>query len=624
MSEASNFKDTIIAGGKNAYNSTNVSFSVYSLLAIASFGFACAALYHGVWNDQMFNSRTVHFQEYVDGSVMTDPQNFLGFNWPVKAERLNAGNFKIYPVSERTCFIKDDSHEEGPLETSYKRKVSICGPNMWHMQKVCKGNSNVENSLTEYFEMTRHGGIFPSMMESLDIPSNSTKNAKLEQDKCVMKNINPLFSFETDSNSYSVFSNGNIYVYVYTAASLMSILFIIIVRGHASDQNLFIFKVFNWVFFVFTYAGYFVFWNATIRQKDSVISISSTDKGQEVWAYDDHCYGSVFSTWILYSLFCWCVWNLPKEDKTQQSGTGAEMQALQNPAPYNVEGGEFKNDLQIGTTWTFNLTPHKDGYTEEMKDYFKDSNIETLAWNHYVWSYRNALIFLFAFPVLVACCIYTQKYNIDFNVQTKIVIAFAISFLDYTRSSLTSTIIAQFRGKDDVKDINYIMILINFIALALEVILYVTFFQLDNYFSTLSKASWTIDAIFWTHSVFIFFEILVYTFDASNSNYNVLDSSMFMLLRLMDFSKGMLIFVFAFVAFGIYLQDFDAHDITCNMSGDCKVSMFTTLKNLNVLDNVSNGEIYLKMLINYWVMGYSYDLKHHSITSTVFLDPRLG
>ena len=184
--------------------------------AVWFFSVAVFSLWPNLWNGGLIrgghlqNTRTLHLEEFDDGYAIGTPQAFMGMNWQVKAERASNRGYALYPISDRTCFTNGVAKITEIDLPQYKKSLSLCGPNLWHMQQSCKSGAAFNHTWDNYFDLIRRPEekesikvkipLVPESSTYIDIVNGDTKsdelNDKTRWERCEFNKIKPLVAFE--------------------------------------------------------------------------------------------------------------------------------------------------------------------------------------------------------------------------------------------------------------------------------------------------------------------------------------------------------------------------------------------------------------------------------------------
>lgn len=442
------------------YRMANISMITLDVLvAIACF------VYIGILantnTNAMYNSRTVHLEEYIEGFPVTTPQHFWGLIWPVKADGSHAGGHTLLPVSTDTCFDKTEDVTK-VISPTNKRADRLCGPNLWHMHVSCptKSGSDQSTLFQKYFDVL---GYDWSKVDSDEknywlskrlVANPNNKQELIESQEsnalCSFSKIRPLTSFVTDSRSYSFIANGNLDAYMLTVISILCFGAVAnatmrmkssrksYVEMHVSKfavdttdvegNTSVLVKAFVYIVFFSVYVIFFVYWN---RNSDSSSPREVTINTETYWYVNDSCYGAILIGWLAFSFFGWLVMsptvNYRELTKNEKSPIDPDVIDPLKSEFHSLVTGKM---LHLDADVQFRSAPIRTAELEDTDQLQMDSTVEL----HNLIAESNlfASTILFVLPFMTAAILSMRKFTMDIIVQKHIfgsVIVGAVAYL---------------------------------------------------------------------------------------------------------------------------------------------------------------------------------------------------
>ena len=424
--------------------------------------------------NRLWNSRTVHMEEYYAGSRPTNPQSFWGLVWGVGAE----SGSNVHSVSASTCFkYVGTACKECQSSVKYKQEAELCGPNLWHMAAICSYDGSSDALLSQYvntldmklppptqLRVWTHGD--PGITETTTVKNSKGWHGEL----CKISKIKPIVSFATDSHSYSFMVSGNTHVYMFTIFAVLTLAFLSefgsLSRAHKQDGDWHTWHYqLQGIVFLVTYILYFVLWNHNFNLSilketlydviGSVWTLKETCTVKTcvgMWSTGDSCTAGILLTWIVFSYYAWLVWSSEYTSyKTYQvapdnTSPGQTMKSLQSSFQWG-RVDPSRTDVVYSQAPLWNLEdqiplmfraennlknyPTADGETKEMPA-VNCANLDNVSQSSHV----AACTLLFVFPLWVAASLSSRKFSLDTFVQSRLVVAAVFGMLQYAFMSI--------------------------------------------------------------------------------------------------------------------------------------------------------------------------------------------
>lgn len=408
-------------------------------------------------NKPLWNSRTVHLQEY-HTYTPTAPESFFGMYWSERVELLSDTSYAMYPVSRSTCYANTAAADTPDYLSKYKTKLTLCSPNVWHEQATCATSDEYVDSLLKTYAQVTDMTFDSTVTKNWKLPSDDAKRAN-NVNRCVFSKLKPVMAFDVDSHSLSVLAAGNFHVYLMTLLTLIVIVYLNVairmIKGYTDlatwPINLALILVYLYLFFT---------WNSSSSSDEydlKEIDIGSTGVDclthpstegcgkQKYYTNSDKCFGGIFFSSFALSLFYMMTYHSPEDtERDDRIYTQAmSMATVTNSASDTEQGGATKpTDLKTPMTTAGYITIYPE-VTNELRalldsgDTKPDVSNEPIRLLSAVEQYRFSYVFIIAIPLYVMTAMSTTKHTLDMSLQTALIGAVLFGVTQYLFMNFT-------------------------------------------------------------------------------------------------------------------------------------------------------------------------------------------
>jgi hypothetical protein len=403
-------------------------------------------VWSGQINKPLWNSRTVHLQEY-HKLAPTAPESFFGVYWSARVELLSDSSYALYPVSHSTCYDKTASAPPTKPDVlgKYKTMLTLCSPNIWHEQDTCTtSNNDVESLLTTYAQVT-----------DLTFDNKDKANWKLPIDEntmasnvnlCMFSKIKSIVAFDVDSHSLSVLAAGNLHVYVFTLLALTLIAYFNLAMrmtmGYDNSSlptNMMLLLVYLYLFVMWNFSS-----NFSSNDEFDVEKITIDNTPQTYYTTGDKCFGGILFAWIMLNLFYMLTYH-KQEDKDKDHEIWKRV-----TTKIALDDEETQPNMQFGGYVSIYPEVNSENYgllqLNKSRYEFMLNKDSVLLFA--VEQYRCSNVFLVAIPLYVMAVMSTTKHTLDISLQTALIGALMFGVVQYLFMNFTWAVTLIMPKKD--------------------------------------------------------------------------------------------------------------------------------------------------------------------------------